>query len=121
METKNNMLKQALTRREACALPSNFTYRMMKEVRLAAERKRKRQALFTWISLIAAVLFFIALAVYFIVFYLGFNIKEYIPTFEFVRPSVEMVGFYWYVGFLALVLLGLDYRMRIHKRKAENK
>lgn len=38
-----NALKQALRKRQPGNLPSNFNYRMMEQVRLEAEKQRKRE------------------------------------------------------------------------------
>ncbi|NDV59524.1 hypothetical protein D0T85_15600 [Bacteroides sp. 519] len=119
MENKDSILKKALAKREEGGLAFNFSYRMMEKVRLEAEKKRKRQKLILVSALTAASLFILALLVYFIFFYLKINTANYLPEFkwESLQASKPIFDFYWYIGGIAIVLLGLDYWLRKKQKK----
>ena len=71
METKiDNTLKQVLEKRKSGSLSSNFTFRMMEQIRVEAvkqERRKKRNLLF---SLLAALFVMLGTLVYYLFFYL---------------------------------------------------
>lgn len=116
----NNLIKMALERRSGSnALPSNFNYNMMKQIRIQAEKKKKRYKRISFLSLIAACCLLFFLGGYAIVGYLEFNLMNYIPKIEITRFSPDVVGFYAYIAFLVLLLLGLDYWLRQHRRKSD--
>lgn len=111
-----NALKQALENRRGPGLPSNFSFMMMEKVRLEAEKKRKRIRNIVWISLGSASVFIFAMLGY-VLYAIDFNLAEYMPEVNLVRPPGEIMDFYYYIGFLVIVLLGLDYWMRNKRRK----
>ena len=67
METKiDNTLKQVLEKRKSGSLSSNFTFRMMEQIRVEAvkqERRKKRNLLF---SLLAALFVMLGTLVYYL-------------------------------------------------------
>lgn len=107
----NNMLKQALERRQTSDLPSNFSYRMMERVQLEVKKKQKCKIRLNIIALSSAVLSVLGLGIYFLVFYLEFNLADYMPSLD-IKKDFVLLGFYGYVALLALLLLGLDYWLR---------
>lgn len=111
-----NPLKQALGRSMGTGLPSNFNYRMMQEIRLEAEKKRKRRAFLVTLSLLAATLFLLSLGGYVLFSYLEWDIVEAFPQWGIQRPDSAAVSFYAYLGILVLLLLYLDYRLRNWQR-----
>lgn len=118
METKNNLkdsrsnvMKQALARRQTERLPSNFSYRMMERVRLEAEKKNKRKVWMGWIALLLSSMSLLGLGVYCLVFYLDFSFADYLPRIDVQRDSSLFI-FYFYIAILVLILLGLDYWLR---------
>jgi hypothetical protein len=118
----NRTFKQVLKKRMGGELPSNFTYRMMQQIRLEAERQRRRRKIISLLSLIAACLSLIGLAVYVFVFYMEVNLSDYISYFKISFPPPQLMDFYSYIGFLTLGLLGVDYWFRQKQKKsAENK
>lgn len=117
----DSTIKSALKRREGEGLPFNFSYRMMEQVRLEVCKKRKRQRMILYISLVVASLAIIGMLVYFLFFYLDISWNSYIPHVELVElPKLpkDIIGFYWYIGGLVIALLGLDYWVR-SKRKVD--
>lgn len=106
-----NPIKQALERRQAGHLSSNFSYRMMEQVRLEAEKQKKRRAVIGWIALVLSVLALVGLAVYFLAFYLDLSMTDYLPKMNF-RQDSSLFMFYIYIALLVLGLLGLDYWLR---------
>lgn len=122
METKENtgnILKQALERRKGADLPSNFSFRMMEQIRLEAVRRQQRKNR----NLLVALLVTVALLVGGVAAYLVYvmNIRPswaMIPTLEIPEVSFSVLGFYGYIAFLGFVMLGLDYWLR-RKRRME--
>ncbi|NDV65358.1 hypothetical protein [Bacteroides sp. 224] len=108
----NNPLKEALGRNVGAGLPSNFNYRMLAQIRMEAEKRRKRRAFVVLLSLIAACAALVSMAVYTISTYLDFNLKEYLPSLDLGKANLELAGFYGYIGMLVLLLLGIDYWVR---------
>lgn len=106
-----NPMKQALERRQAGHLSSNFSYRMMEQIRMEAEKQKKRRAVIAWTALMLSVLALVGLAVYFLAFYLDFSMADYLPKMNF-RQDSSLFMFYIYIALLVLGLLGLDYWLR---------
>ncbi|KAA6336286.1 hypothetical protein EZS27_015550 [termite gut metagenome] len=112
----NHTFKQILENRMKGELPSNFTYRMMQQIQLEAERQHHRKKVTGLLSLLTACLLLISLAVYILVFYMELNLSDYISYFKISLPSSQLMDFYSYIGLLTLGLLGIDYWFR-EKRK----
>lgn len=106
-----NPMKQALERRQAGHLSSNFSYRMMEQIRMEDEKQKKRRAVIGWIALVLSVLALVGLAVYFLAFYLDFSMTDYLPKMN-IRQDSSLFMFYIYIALLVLGLLGLDYWLR---------
>jgi len=123
METENNdnMLKQAMERRANSCLPSNFNYQMMNKIRLEAAKQHRRRKVVSWCWLIAGALSLLGLGVYIPASYLEVSLVDYMPRKESIQPNTDLIGFYWYIAVLVLILLGLDHWMRWYRRKALDK
>ncbi len=119
METNKNTntaLRQALESRREGSLSSNFTFRMMEQVRIEAQKQRKRKAMAGSVLLITTSLLLIALAVYALAFRMNIRWSDFMPQVN-ISESSSMIGFYGYIAALVLVLLGLDHLLRATKRK----
>lgn len=110
-ENKNNAWKQALERRQTERLSSNFSYRMMENIRQEAEKQRTRKAAMGWIALIASSLALLGIGSYFLFFYMDIRFTDYLPVVD-VQQDSFLFKFYGSLGVLALALLGLDYWLR---------
>jgi H+/Cl- antiporter ClcA len=108
----HNSLKQALKKRTNRELSSNFTYRMMQQIRLEAEKQYLRKNVTGLLLLLTACLLLIGLAVYVFVFYVEFNLSDYLSYFKVSHSSSHLINFYSYIGLLTLWLLGMDYWYR---------
>ncbi|KAA6349559.1 hypothetical protein EZS27_002984 [termite gut metagenome] len=108
----HSSLKQALKKRTNKELSSNFTYRMMQQIRLEAEKQYRFKNVMGLFSLFTACLLLIGLAVYVFVFYVEFNLPDYISYFKTSLSSPHLINFYGYIGLLTLGLLGMDYWYR---------
>lgn len=113
-ENKNsgNMLKQVLQKRQTGSLPSNFTYRMMEQIRMEAIKQEKRKRRNMVLSLLAALFVIIGSSIYCIFFYLDFKPADLLPHPLLSPDSFSLIGFYSYISFLTLCLLGIDYWIR---------
>lgn len=116
-EKKNseNVLKQVLQKRQTGSLPSNFTYRMMEQIRLEAVRQEKRKRRIMLISLLTALFVIIGSFVFCLFFYLDFKPSDLLSHSELSPDSFSLVVFYAYISFLALCLLGVDHWIRKKK------
>lgn len=114
-KTEDNMigsaLKQALERRQTGHLSSNFSYRMMGQIRLEAEKQRKRNAKIGWAALLTSVFTLLGLDIYFLFFYADINPVDYLPQTDIWR-EIPLLNFYIYIALLVLLLLGADYWLR---------
>lgn len=86
-----NALKQALRKRQPGNLPSNFNYRMMEQVRLEAEKQRKRKERTMLCGMILGILLLIGMAVYTLVFKLEFNLKECLSRVDWSDTASPMM------------------------------
>lgn len=121
LKERKTPLREALERRKQIELPSNFNYRMMESIRLEANKQRRRRKHIVWAILFSTCLSLIGLAIFFIVFYLGINPKEYLPQVELQKVDSELFGFYAYISCLVLLLLAGDFWLRQRRRKSEEK
>lgn len=112
-----NPIKQALDNRAPDALPPGFNARMMERIRQKAESRRRRNCLINWISLISASLSLVAFGVYVLFVRLHFSLDDLTPNITLSQPSGELTSFYWYIAIPVLILLGLDYWLRLYSRK----
>ena len=119
METKRkngDLLKQALERRKEANLSSNFSFRMMEQIRLEAAKQQKRKNRILLWALIATVSLLVGGVA-------GDHVSvmtlrpslSMIPTLRMPEVSCSVVGFYAYIAFLGFVMLGLDSWLRRKK------
>ena len=108
-------IRKALQSTESPRLSADFNSRMMAEVYRAVERKKKR-AYVLGLCLISGVsLTLIGLAVYVFLTYIPWKFTFELPKFPKVHLSSEsksMYAFSFYIAFLSLILIGLDYWIR---------
>lgn len=108
---RKSALKQALERRQTSSLSSNFSYRMMLQVHLEAEKQRKRKVSIGWLALFVSAFSLLGIGVYFLFFYLDVRFKDYLPQMD-IQQSFSLFKFYGYIALLVLILLGVDYWLR---------
>lgn len=106
-----DLFKQIPQERHSDSLRSNTMYQIMIE----AERMRKRNEHLNMSAFIAA-LFLMAGTTIGIFFYLKGTYSLTLP--EITIPDRSLFPFYFYIGFLALILLGIDHKFKeIYKKK----
>ena len=111
MTEKNDILKDLFSRMPEEELPASFRANAMRQIMAEAERIRKRNERWGWIAVIAASLLMIGIA---IASFLYMNI----PPISVQIPNMSTLPFYAYIGMLALILLGADYKFRqLFKRR----
>ena len=111
MTEKNDILKDLFSRMPEEELPASFRTNVMKQIMAEAERIRKRNERWGWIAVIAASLLMVGIA---IASFLYMNI----PPISVQIPNMSTLPFYAYIGMLALILLGADYKFRqLFKRR----
>lgn len=116
METKKNTgsaLKQALERRQTGSLPSNFSFRMMEQIRREAVRQRQRRERTMLIALIAVVVALVSGVASYLILFMDVRLADVtVPRLQLPAASSPMMGFYCYIALLGFILLGLDYWLR---------
>ncbi len=111
MTEKNDILKDLFGRMPEEELPASFRTHVMRQVMAEAERIRKRDERWGWIAVIAASLLMISIAIASFL-YVG------IPKISVQIPDMSTFPFHAYIGMLALILLGADYKLRqIYQRR----
>lgn len=111
MTEKNDILKDLFSRMPEEELPASFRANAMRQILAEAERIRKRNERWGWIAVIAASLLMVGIA---IASFLYMNI----PPISVQIPNMSTLPFYAYIGMLALILLGADYKFRqLFKRR----
>ena len=110
MTEKNDILKDLFSRMPEEELPASFRANAIRQIMAEAERIRKRNERWGWIAVIAASLLMVGIA---IASFLYMNI----PPISVQIPNMSTL-FYAYIGMLALILLGADYKFRqLFKRR----
>jgi len=111
MTEKNDILKDLFSRMPEEELPASFRANAIRQIMAEAERIRKRNERWGWIAVIAASLLMVGIA---IASFLYMNI----PPISVQIPNMSTLPFYAYIGILALILLGADYKFRqLFKRR----
>ena len=111
MTEKNDILKDLFSRMPEEELPASFRANAMRQIMAEAERIRKRNERWGWIAVIAASLLMVCIA---IASFLYMNISPISVQI----PNMSTLPFYAYIGMLALILLGADYKFRqLFKRR----
>lgn len=111
MTEKNDILKDLFSRMPEEELPASFRANAIRQIMAEAERIRKRNERWGWIAVIAASLLMVGIA---IASFLYMNIS----LISVQIPNMSTLPFYAYIGMLALILLGADYKFRqLFKRR----
>ena len=111
MTEKNDILKDLFSRMPEEELPASFRANAIRQIMAEAERIRKRNERWGWIAVIAASLLMVGIA---IASFLYMNISPISVQI----PNMSTLPFYAYIGMLALILLGADYKFRqLFKRR----
>ena len=109
MTEKNDILKDLFSRMPEEELPASFRANAMRQIMAEAERIRKRNERWGWIAVIAASLLMVGIAIASFL---------YISPISVQIPNMSTLPFYAYIGILALILLGADYKFRqLFKRR----
>lgn len=107
MTEKNDILKDLFSRMPEEELPASFRANAMRQIMAEAERIRKRNERWGWIAVIAASLLMVGIA-----------IASFLSPISVQIPNMSTLPFYAYIGILALILLGADYKFRqLFKRR----
>ena len=111
MTEKNDILKDLFSRMPEEELPASFRANAIRQIMAEAERIRKRNERWGWIAVIAASLLMVGIA-------LASFLYMIISPISVQIPNMSTLPFYAYIGMLALILLGADYKFRqLFKRR----
>ena len=109
---KDKAIQKAVQSQPVSMLSSGFDSRIMDRIRLETEKKKKRAYVLSLglISVVSAGL--ISLAVYLFKDELPAHLTLRFPDFNVIVVTLSKYGFGFYVAFLALILIGMDYFLR---------
>ena len=111
MTEKNDILKDLFSRMPEEELPASFRANAIRQIMAEAERIRKRNERWGWIAVIAAALLMVGIAI-------ASFLYMSISPISVQIPNMSTLPFYAYIGMLALILLGADYKFRqLFKRR----
>ncbi|MBM6720778.1 hypothetical protein H6B13_14250 [Bacteroides gallinaceum] len=106
--TTDKGLKKALGKQSSYRLPSNFTYRMMQQVREEAFARERREEHRLWWALAVFCLCTFCGVTYYVVKLYGASIVRWWHSLSFALPSVDAVLFFL-PTLVALLCLGRLY------------
>lgn len=109
---QDELLKETLRKSSFETLSVDFTNKVMEQINVEAQRKHRRAARLNFVLLLLASASLIGLTTYLLRAYFSFNIIESLINLRYSPESSPIFGFYFYIGFLVLGLLGLDYYLR---------
>jgi len=116
---QDNALKKILESREKGDLPYDFESRLMKKIMLEVKKKKRRSTVFN-LCLVSFVSLAMMVSTYLILkYYLWIDLSLPRNPFKFSSGFAPLFGFFFYIGFLVLILLGLDTFFRKIKQKAD--
>jgi len=101
-------------------LSPGFNSRLMNQLHVGVEKKKKRQYALTLCLLSAVSLGLIAMAGYLMKDYLPSHVTIQIPEFKIPWESLSRYGFGFYVAFLTFILVGLDHYLRSVRQKRKH-
>jgi len=116
---QDTALKKVLQSREKGDLPYDFESRLMRTIQAEAVKKKMRSAVLNLCLVSMVSLTMIAGTILGLKYYLlvHFSLPE--NPFKFLSDSASLFGFFFYIAFLVLILLGLDMYFRKLKQKSE--
>jgi hypothetical protein len=116
---QDNALRKGLKARQKKDLPYAFENRLMNQIMLEAVKKKKRTNALT-MSIISLVSFCMIVGVVLVLkYYLSVDLSFSMPVSHFTPESKPLFGFFFYIGFLVLVLLGVDAWVRKKNQHSE--
>lgn len=137
-------LEQALKAKQGNQLPSNFSYKMMEDIRKEALKKKQRKAFMEYLILFLAVAIVLGLGIYVLFVYMGVSFSlDLLPDKEHLKDILSnkealngflpdkgafkdllsnysnfgdafLFKFYSFIALIVLLLLWLDYKL--HRR-----
>lgn len=109
---QDKLLKEALRKSSFETLSVDFISKVMEQINVEAQRKHRRAARLNFVLLLVTSASLIGFTTYLLRTYFSFDIIESLINLRYSSESSPIFGFYFYIGFLALGLLGLDYYLR---------
>jgi len=117
---QDKALKKVLENKEKFDLPYGFENLMMNQILLEAKKSKRRSAILLLCLISSVSLGMIVGTIVLFKYYLGVNISMPEIQNQFSPEAGKMFGFFFYIAFLVLMLLGLDTYLRRLKHKSEN-
>jgi polyferredoxin len=115
---QDKALKKALTRKSG-DLPYGFENRVMKQIMLE-DKKQRQNSYYRSLALVAFVsLVMVAGTGYVLYMFTSFNLLSFLSEIRIPSVSGTMLGFYFYIATIVLILLGIDNIFRRRKKNIE--
>jgi hypothetical protein len=112
---------KALKSQEVPVLTDDFNSRLMKQLYVAVEKKKRRDYILTLCLISTVSLGLISMGIYLMKDSLAENFTFQWPTFKLLAESISKYGFSIYIAILIFILVGLDtfFRNVRNKHKEE--
>ena len=117
---QDKALKKILDTDGKSNLSDGFEDLLMKKIMLEAKKKKNRSTLSIFSLVTAVSLVMITGTILLFRNYLSVRISLPVPNVQLSADAGGMFGFYFYVAFLVLLLLGMDHYFRNLKQKPRN-
>jgi len=111
---------KALKTLEGPTLSDDFSSGMMNRIYLDAAKKKRRSYIGSLCLLSAVSLAMISMAAYLLRDYLTVSLTFHLPSLASLFESVAKYGFGFYIAFLTILLIALDYYFRSVWQKHKN-
>ena len=111
---------KALKTLEGPTLSDDFSSGMMNRIYLAAAKKKRRSYIGSLCVLSTVSLGMIAMAIYLMRDCLSDHLIFHLPSLASLIESISKYGFGFYIAFLTIILIALDYYFRSAWKKHKN-
>ena len=117
---QDKALKKILDTREKGYLPYGFEIDLMKKITLEAKQRKRRFYVLSLSTVSLVSVAMIAGTIFLLKNYLSVKMTMPVLHPQFSQEAGSMFGFFFYIAFLALILLGLDTYIRSLKQKPKS-
>jgi len=111
---------KALKTMEGPTLSDDFSSGMMNRIYLVAAKKKRRMYIGTLCLISTVSLGMISMAVYLLRDYVSDKLTFHLPSLASLVESLSRYGFGFYIAFLTIILIALDYYFRSAWQKHKN-
>ena len=117
---QDKAIRKALASKHTPALSNGFNTRMMQQLYVVVEKKRKRIYVFSLFMITVVSLGLVSMGIYLLKDYIPSDITLHLPNSNNLMDTLSRYGFSLYIASLILILIGLDTWFRQYRQKRNN-